>query len=82
VVNGAGRTAGVGVLVGPQEILTCAHVVNAGLGRDPRAQGQPSGEVSVECTVGGPVLQARVRRWVSPPRTGAVGDDIAGLIGV
>jgi V8-like Glu-specific endopeptidase len=81
VLDTAGRTAGVGVLVGPQQILTCAHVVNAALGRDPTAQDQPAGEVTVEFAVGdGPWLRARVECWWPPPRTRAIGDDIAGLV--
>jgi len=81
VLDAAGRTVGVGVLVGPQEILTCAHVVNLALGRDRRAQDRPAGEVTVEpAGGGGPPLRARVQRWLPPPRTGAAGDDIAGLI--
>ena len=81
VRDAAGRTVGVGVLVGPQEIVTCAHVVNAALGRDRRAQDRPAGEVTVEPAVAdGPPLRARVRRWLPPPRAGAAGDDIAGLV--
>ncbi|MGH4018226.1 MAG: trypsin-like peptidase domain-containing protein [Pseudonocardiaceae bacterium] len=81
VRDAAGRTVGVGVLVGPQEILTCAHVVNAALGRDRRAQDRPAGEVTVEpAAADGPPLRARVGCWLPPPRTGAAGDDIAGLV--
>ncbi|MGH4024392.1 MAG: trypsin-like peptidase domain-containing protein [Pseudonocardiaceae bacterium] len=76
-----GTTAGVGVLVGPREILTCAHVVNVALGLDRRAQDQPADEVSVQFAGGDwPVQRARVHRWLPPPRTGAIGDDIAGLV--
>lgn len=81
VLNPDGHTAGVGVLVGPREILTCAHVVNAGLGRDRRAQDPPTGEVTVGFAAGdGPPLRARVQRWLPPPRSRAAGDDIAGLV--
>jgi len=81
MVDAAGNTVGVGVLVGPREILTCAHVVNAALGRDRTAQDKPAGEVTVEFAVGDdPPLPARVQRWLPPPRTGAIGDDIAGLV--
>jgi WD40 repeat protein/3',5'-cyclic AMP phosphodiesterase CpdA len=81
VLDANGNTAGVGVLVGQREILTCAHVVNVALGRDRRAQDQPAGEDVVEFAVGdGPPLRARVQRWLPPPRTGAIGDDIAGLV--
>src|ERR687894_47283 len=79
--DAAGRTVGVGVLVGPREILTCAHVVNAALGRDRRAQDRPAGEITVEPALAdGLPLRARVRCWLPPPRTGAAGDDIAGLV--
>ena len=47
VLNATGRTAGVGVLVGPREIVTCAHVVNVALGRDPAAQDRPADELTV-----------------------------------
>ena len=52
VLDTNGRTVGVGVLVGPRQILTCAHVVNAALGHDRRAQDQPADEVIVEFAVG------------------------------
>src|SRR5918997_103780 len=79
--DAAGHTVGVGVIVGSREILTCAHVVNSALGRDRRAQDHPAGEITVEFTVGGgPQQRARVQRWLPPPRTGAAGDDIAGLV--
>ncbi|HZA16703.1 MAG TPA: trypsin-like peptidase domain-containing protein, partial [Pseudonocardiaceae bacterium] len=81
VLDANGSTVGVGVLVGPREILTCAHVVNAALGRDRRAQDQPAGEVIVGLAVGnGPLLRTRVQCWLPPPRAGATGDDIAGLV--
>ncbi len=79
VLDAGGRTVGVGVLVDPREIVTCAHVINSALGRDHRAQDQPAGEVTVEFAAGdGPMLWARVQRWLPPPRTGAAGDDVAG----
>ncbi|MGH3997969.1 MAG: trypsin-like serine peptidase, partial [Pseudonocardiaceae bacterium] len=81
VLDVAGGTAGVGVLVGPRQILTCAHVVNAALDWDRAAQEEPAGEVTIQFAVGdGSPLRARVQRWLPPPRTGAIGDDIAGLI--
>ncbi len=81
VLDAAGRTAGMGVLVGRQEILTCAHVVNVAFGRDRAAQDRPAGEVTVAFALGdGLPLRALVQRWLPPPRTGAVGDDVAGLV--
>ncbi|MGH4007770.1 MAG: trypsin-like peptidase domain-containing protein, partial [Pseudonocardiaceae bacterium] len=81
VLDANGTTVGVGVLVGPKEILTCAHVVKSALDRDRRAQDHPAGEVIVEFAVSdGTPLRARVQRWLPPPRPGAAGDDIAGLV--
>jgi hypothetical protein len=72
------RTAGVGVLVGPRRALTCAHVVNAALGRGTRDQERPAGEVTLELPLleGRPRRTARVSRW-RPPSPGVPGDDLA-----
>ena len=63
--------------------MTCAHVVNAALRRDLRAQDSPSDPVIVEfplLTVAADhTYVARVNCWLPPPRQGAAGDDIAGL---
>jgi 3',5'-cyclic AMP phosphodiesterase CpdA len=74
-----------GVLVGERHILTCAHVVNAALGRDRRAQDPPdppADEVRVDFPLlaGAWAARARVVKWLPPPRTGVAGDDIAGLV--
>jgi WD40 repeat protein len=76
---------GVGALVGPHEIITCAHVVNRALGLDPRAQAQPADTMTV--TVDFPLLPgaahrrvAVVQRWLAPPREGGGGGDLAGLV--
>lgn len=66
VLDVDGIPVGVGVLVGPREILTCAHVVNSALGRDRQAQDHPASEVTVEFAVGiaAPELAvAAVARW-------------------
>jgi hypothetical protein len=67
-----GLPVGVGVLVGQREIVTCAHVVNAALGRETTAQDQPGEPVAVEfpllaVAAGGPParLAARVERWLA-----------------
>jgi WD40 repeat protein/3',5'-cyclic AMP phosphodiesterase CpdA len=85
-VRTADGTAGLGVLVGRRQILTCAHVVNLALGRDRRAQEAPDAEVTVEFPLlrGGrassPVSAvATVTQWLPPPRSGVAGDDIAEL---
>ncbi|MGH3854777.1 MAG: metallophosphoesterase, partial [Pseudonocardiaceae bacterium] len=79
MLNAQGGTVGVAAHVGPREILTCAHVVNAALGQDLHKEQAPSDEVTVAFG-DGPRLRARVERWLPPPRPGAVGDDIAGLV--
>ena len=87
VGRAAGRpTAGVGVLVGSREVVTCAHVVNAALGRNHREQSQPatSDLVQLEFPMlpGPPVRTAAVAAdaWRPPPQTGASGGDVAGLL--
>lgn len=87
IVGPDGATAGVGTLVGAAELVTCARVVNAALGRDPHAPEQPTGAVTVEFPEVEPPGRgtARVRQWWPPPRPGSAGrpgtagDDIAGL---
>ena len=61
----AGRpTAGLGLLVGASQLVTCAHVVNAAMGRGLREQAHPgeSDLVQVEFPLlpGSPVRNARV----------------------
>src|SRR4051812_58393 len=77
-----GRAAGAGALVTERHVVTCAHVVNAALGLDPRQQRQPDGPVTLDFPLadGAPTLTATVERWMPPPREGAAGDDIAGLV--
>ncbi len=82
------RAVGVGALVGSHEVLTCAHVVNAALGLDARAQHQPDGAVlldfplvpNLSASQHPTTYSARVTKWLPPPRDGAAGDDIAGLV--
>jgi hypothetical protein len=83
----AGRpTAGLGLLVGNAYVVTCAHVVNAALGRKQREQ-EPPGEsdlVQVEFPhlAKAPVRLARVvpSAWAPPPLSGIAGGDVAGLV--
>jgi hypothetical protein len=76
-------TAGVGVLVGAGQVVTCAHVVNTCLGRKQRAQDQPgqSDLVQVEFPflTGHPVREACVVAWRPPPVSGVGTGDVAGL---
>ena len=80
----AGRPlAGLGLLIDTDRVVTCAHVVNAALGRSLREQGPPgeSDLVQVEFPLlpRTPVRLARVVTWVSPPSRVA-GGDVAGLV--
>jgi WD40 repeat protein len=79
----AGRpTAGLGLLVDYSRVVTCAHVVNAALGRGLLHQEQPgeSDLVQVEFPFlsATTVRLARVVAWVPPPG-GVGGSDVAGL---
>ncbi len=76
-----GGPAGVGALVSERHVVTCAHVVNAALGRNARQQEQPTGPVQLDFPLlDAPMMIATVERWLPPPREGAAGDDIAGLV--
>jgi WD40 repeat protein/3',5'-cyclic AMP phosphodiesterase CpdA len=72
---------GLGALIGPRHVVTCAHVVNTALGRDALSQQQPRERVRVDF----PLLadrtqaEAEVVMWRPPPGAGVAGDDIAGL---
>src|ERR1022692_3413188 len=88
IVGPNGESAGVGGLVGERHIVACAHVVNAALGRYAQVQDQPTDVVTVEFPLVDVVLaaghpprgQAAVVKWLPPPREGAAGDDLAGLV--
>jgi hypothetical protein len=85
---GSDLTAGIGFLVTERHIITCAHVVNVALDRDPREQSKPEGSVRVQIEFpklggadGAPSRVCEVLAWVPPPRSGAsAGEDIAGLV--
>ena len=85
---GSDQTAGIGFLVTERHIVTCAHVVNVALGRDPREQSKPDNNVRVQIEFpklggvdGAPSRVCEVPEWVPPPLSGAsAGKDIAGLV--
>ena len=77
-------TAGLGLLVDSSRVVTCAHVVNAALGRGLLKQEQPGEsdyvQVDFPFLSATPVRLARVVAWVPPPGGGGGGDgDVAGL---
>ncbi|ATL25159.1 Two-component hybrid sensor and regulator [Streptomyces formicae] len=78
---------GVGFVVGERHIVTCAHVVNAALGRDRTVRDRPAdtARVQVEFVLlgdaeGAPLRHCRVAAWDPPPYAGCPGRDVAGLI--
>lgn len=83
VLNASGAPVGLGFAIDGPSIVTCAHVVNAALGREPRDTSAPD-EASVALrfpfATGQPSLTADVCRWAPDP----VGDfdeaDFAGLV--
>ena len=75
-------TAGLGLLVGDKQVVTCAHVVNTALGRAQREQRAPGAadvvQVEFPLLAGAPVRDAAVAAWV-PPSASGMGGDVAGL---
>jgi len=80
---GTRPTAGLGLLVGTGQLVTCAHVVNSALGRALREQAQPGESDLVQVEFPQlpemPVRQAQVVTWVPPPIRGG-GGDLAGPV--
>lgn len=61
-------TVGVGFSVGAEYVLTCAHVVNAALGHDPRRQDKPEPDEIVTLRLpmsGDAIREARVEAWLT-----------------
>ncbi|GAA3114232.1 hypothetical protein GCM10010449_40550 [Streptomyces rectiviolaceus] len=78
---------GVGFVVGEKHIVTCAHVINAALGRDKGVRERPSdaARVQVEFVLlgdaeGAPLRHCRIAAWDPPAGAGRPGRDVAGLI--
>src|ERR1700722_9919682 len=82
LVEGKRATAGLGLLVGARQVVTCAHVINTALGRTPGEQSIPGANdiVQVEFPLlpGAPVRDARVVAWQPPGGMDGAGD-VAGL---
>jgi len=83
--SGRSDPVGIGFVVGKRHIVTCAHVVNAALGREQRAQEKPEQNIRVQIDfpiLGGedaPSKSCRVIEWKPPPVFGVRGGDVAGL---
>ncbi len=81
------RAAGIGFVVGDQQVVTCAHVINTALGRDKTAQEDPEAGTRIQIDFpilgdaeGAPARSCRVARWLPPPKAGVSGGDVAGLV--
>ena len=85
VLTSSAGTVGVGVLLDSKHLVTCAHVVNAALGRSKHSQPQPTGAdlVNLEFAGSGSEpsrrLKARVVKWLPPLLRGLSSNDLAGL---
>ncbi len=78
---------GVGFVVGSKEIVTCAHVVNAALGREKGTCERPPAETRIQVEFpllgdaeGAPLRNCRIAAWDPPPGAGRPGRDTAGLV--
>lgn len=72
------QVAGAGTFLSPSRVLTCAHVVNEALGRDPWDVGRPADvslEVELRCGDSVQRFEAAPSVWVPPTwHTGGAGD--------
>ncbi|WP_367138291.1 ATP-binding protein [Saccharothrix sp. HUAS TT1] len=85
--HGGDEPVGVGFVVGERHIVTCAHVVNAALGRDEGERGAPDSTARVQVDFpllgdaeGAPLRNCRVAAWEPPIEAGRAGRDVAGLV--
>lgn len=82
----SGAPVGLGFVVGARHIVTCAHVINAALGRDKYQTERPLDDVRVQVEFallgdvdGAPLRACRVAAWDPPGGRGDSGRDVAGL---
>jgi signal transduction histidine kinase/ActR/RegA family two-component response regulator len=83
----SGAPIGLGFVVGDRHIVTCAHVVNAALGRDKHHLDRPNDDARVQVefvllgdTDGAPLRICRVEAWDPPSGPSGSGRDVAGLV--
>lgn len=76
IAGATGALGGLGLLLTPQRVLTCAHVVAEVTGADEEAEASPEKEILVEFSGIEPpaVLKARVEQWEPASRGEAKGD--------
>ncbi|WP_037792946.1 trypsin-like peptidase domain-containing protein, partial [Streptomyces sp. Mg1] len=69
-----GTVGGVGFLIAPDLVITCAHVVRDALGPPREHTGAPAGELTLDRPLAGPGrAAAEVAHW-APPRPDRTGD--------
>ncbi|MFE3992855.1 trypsin-like peptidase domain-containing protein [Streptomyces goshikiensis] len=74
VAGTGGTVGGVGFLIAPDLVITCAHVVRDALGSPPEHTGAPAGELTLDRPLAGPGrAAAEVAHW-APPRPDHTGD--------
>lgn len=85
--NGSDLPVGVGFVVADRHVVTCAHVVNAALGRDLLSAERPREDARVQIDFpllgegdGPPLRNCLVAVWDPPSSDGQYGRDIAGLV--
>lgn len=78
-----GRVVGAGFLVSDKHIITCAHVVNAALGKGPFIPNQPNQEIHLDFPLVAPgnIVKGQVIRWLPAQSSSSIspetGADIA-----
>jgi WD40 repeat protein/V8-like Glu-specific endopeptidase len=83
--EGRSFTAGLGMLVGPRQVVTCAHVVNVALSRQSKwEQSRPDPDVRLivefPLVERSPTRTGQVAVWVPPPQKGTGSGDVAGIV--
>jgi WD40 repeat protein len=84
VTKGLRKIAGMGMLVGPKQVVTCAHVVNTALERGQTEQTAPADNliltVEFPFVPDSPQRSGKVVAWSPPPQTATGTGDIAGIV--
>ncbi|UBU09728.1 nSTAND1 domain-containing NTPase [Nonomuraea gerenzanensis] len=85
--GGDEEAVGVGFVVGEREIVTCAHVVNAAMGRDKTVADRPARNTRIHIDFpllgdadGAPLRSCKVVSWSPPSTAEPRGRDVAGLV--
>lgn len=71
LIGGGPDHAGMGILITPQYLMTCAHVVNTALNLEPSKRERPTGTVNVAFPMlaSPTTIHATIKRWRGPGET-------------